>query len=237
MFNSERTISATLKGICGQTHRRLDIVVVDDGSTDGPQWPRPGRREIRACTCCASSMPASPPHATRGRPRPPTTCGRRPRSNTSSRRCRPTGRARGWSIAGTPRSRGKTTFVPSHAGRRTRGALVPGPGGPLTTCELNRSVHTACSLSAKDLPPKTTVYDYFSLWRSDRTLLRLHQALYAQVREAAGRSSEPTVAILDSQSAKAAQKGAPRSTRKAMTPARRSRAASGISSSTRSACC
>ena len=89
----------------------------------------------------------------------------------------------------------------------------------------------------KDLPPKTTVYDYFSLWRSDRTLLRLHQALYAQVREAAGRSSEPTVAILDSQSAKAAQKGAPRSTRKAMTPARRSRAASGISSSTRSACC
>jgi hypothetical protein len=35
MFNSERTISATLKSICGQTQRRLDIVVVDDGSTDG----------------------------------------------------------------------------------------------------------------------------------------------------------------------------------------------------------
>jgi glycosyltransferase involved in cell wall biosynthesis len=35
MFNSERTISATLKSICGQTHRPLDIVVVDDGSTDG----------------------------------------------------------------------------------------------------------------------------------------------------------------------------------------------------------
>src|SRR5271169_4456459 len=35
MFNSERTISATLTSICGQTHRRLDIVVVDDGSTDG----------------------------------------------------------------------------------------------------------------------------------------------------------------------------------------------------------
>ncbi|MFI5000688.1 MAG: glycosyltransferase family 2 protein [Reyranellales bacterium] len=34
MFNSERTIAATLQSICGQTHRKLDIVVVDDGSTD-----------------------------------------------------------------------------------------------------------------------------------------------------------------------------------------------------------
>jgi glycosyltransferase involved in cell wall biosynthesis len=34
MFNSERTISATLRSICEQTHRKLDIVVVDDGSTD-----------------------------------------------------------------------------------------------------------------------------------------------------------------------------------------------------------
>ena len=98
---------------------------------------------------------------------------------------------------------------------------------------------TGCQWDAlpKDLPPKTTVYDYFSLWRSDRTLLRLHQALYAQVREAAGRNSEPTVAILDSQSAKAAQKGGPRSIPKATTRARKSRVASGTSSSTRSECC
>ena len=68
---------------------------------------------------------------------------------------------------------------------------------------------TGCQWDAlpKDLPPKTTVYDYFSLWRSDRTLLRLHQALYAQVREGSRRNAFPTVAILDSQSAKAAQKG------------------------------
>jgi len=96
---------------------------------------------------------------------------------------------------------------------------------------------TGCQWDAlpKDLPPKSTVYDYFSLWRSDRTLLRLHQALYVQVREAAGRTAKPSVAILDSQSA--AQKGGPRSTRKAMTRARRSSAASGTSSSTPSACC
>ncbi|CAN5226187.1 hypothetical protein BH10PSE6_BH10PSE6_00910 [soil metagenome] len=35
MYNSEHTIAATLASICAQTHRRLDVVVVDDGSTDG----------------------------------------------------------------------------------------------------------------------------------------------------------------------------------------------------------
>jgi len=35
MFNSERKIGATLQSICAQTHAKLDIVVVDDGSTDG----------------------------------------------------------------------------------------------------------------------------------------------------------------------------------------------------------
>ena len=98
---------------------------------------------------------------------------------------------------------------------------------------------TGCQWDAlpRDLPPKSTVYEYFSLWRSDRTLLRLHQALYAQVREASGRKVQPTVAILDSQSAKAAQKGGRRSTRKATTRARRSPAANDTSSSTPSACC
>src|SRR3954471_14685993 len=35
MHNAERTIAATLASICAQTHRALDIVVVDDASTDG----------------------------------------------------------------------------------------------------------------------------------------------------------------------------------------------------------
>ena len=34
MFNAERTILATLTSICQQSHQALDIVVVDDGSTD-----------------------------------------------------------------------------------------------------------------------------------------------------------------------------------------------------------
>ena len=53
MYNSECTIAATLASICAQTHRRLDVVVTDDGSTDGSAaivegWcrhdPRGGRR-------------------------------------------------------------------------------------------------------------------------------------------------------------------------------------------------
>lgn len=96
---------------------------------------------------------------------------------------------------------------------------------------------TGCQWTAlpKDLPPKSTVYDYFDLWSWDGTLERLHHELYVAVREAAGREASPTAAIIDSQSAKAAQKGGPRSTRRASMQARRSRVASGTSWSIRSA--
>ena len=67
-------------------------------------------------------------------------------------------------------------------------------------------------------------------------LLQEH-ALYVATREREGREASPTAAIIDSQSAKAAQKGAPRLTRRALMRPRRSPAANGISWSTRSACC
>jgi transposase len=96
---------------------------------------------------------------------------------------------------------------------------------------------TGCQWPAlpKDLPPKSTVYDYFDLWEWDGTLERIHHELYVAVREHEGREASPTAAIIDSQSAKAAQKGGRRSIRKASMLARRSRAASGTSWSTRSA--
>jgi transposase len=98
---------------------------------------------------------------------------------------------------------------------------------------------TGCQWQAlpKDLPPKSTAHFYFTLWDWDGTLERIHEALYVAVREAAGRDVSPTTAIIDSQSAKAAQKGALRSIRRGMTQARRSRGASVTSSSTRSVCC
>jgi len=96
---------------------------------------------------------------------------------------------------------------------------------------------TGCQWNAlpSDLPPKSTIYDYLDLWDWDGTLERLHHMLYVATREREGRDASPTAAIIDSQSARAAQKGAPRSTRRATMRARRSQAASGTSSSTRSA--
>src|SRR6185503_14330536 len=98
---------------------------------------------------------------------------------------------------------------------------------------------TGCQWQAlpKDLPPKSTVHHYFMLWDWDGTLERIHHALYVAVREQAGRGASPTTAIIDSQSAKAAQKGAPRLTRRALMRPRKSPVANGISWSTRSACC
>jgi transposase len=97
---------------------------------------------------------------------------------------------------------------------------------------------TGCQWRAipKDLPPRSTVYDYFCLWQWDGTLDRIHHALYVQCREQAGREASPTAAIIDSQSVKSAEKGGPRSIRRAMTRARRSTARSGTSWSIRKAC-
>jgi transposase len=90
---------------------------------------------------------------------------------------------------------------------------------------------TGCQWRAlpKDLPPRSTVHDYFDLWSWDGTLDRLHHALYVKCREQAGREASPTAAIIDSQSVKGAEKGGPRSIRLATTRARRSRARSAIS--------
>ena len=98
---------------------------------------------------------------------------------------------------------------------------------------------TGCQWKAlpKDLPPKSTAHFYFMMWDWDGTLERIHDTLYVTMREAAGREASPTAAIIDSQSAKASQKGALRLIRKVSTRARRSRAASVTSSSTRSASC
>ena len=98
---------------------------------------------------------------------------------------------------------------------------------------------TGCQWKAlpKDLPPKSTVHDYLELWNWDGTLERIHHALYVAVREQEGREASPTAAIIDSQTAKGAQKGGLGSILRATTRARRSRVASGTSWSTRWASC
>lgn len=90
---------------------------------------------------------------------------------------------------------------------------------------------TGCQWKAipKDLPPSSTINDYFHRWDYDGTLDRIHHALYVKCRELLDRDTSPTAAIIDSQSVKSAEKGGSTSIRRALTPARRLRARSVMS--------
>ena len=58
-----------------------------------------------------------------------------------------------------------------------------------------------------DLPPYSTVADYFHQWRKNGLLDRLHATLRTQVREKEGRAPQPSAGSLDSQSVKSSEKG------------------------------
>jgi len=97
---------------------------------------------------------------------------------------------------------------------------------------------TGCQWRAlpKDLPPRSTVHGYLDLWNWDGTLERIHHALYVKCREKAERDASPTAAIIDSQSVKSAEKGGAASMLAATMRARKSKARSATSLSTRKAC-
>jgi transposase len=82
-----------------------------------------------------------------------------------------------------------------------------------------------------NFPPWQTVYQQFRSWRLQGRWERVTQSLREQGRKTGGRSATPTVAIIDSQSAKTTGKGG----RAATTQAKRSRAASATSPSIRKA--
>jgi transposase len=87
---------------------------------------------------------------------------------------------------------------------------------------------TGCQWRAipKDLPPRSTLFDYLDLWSWDGTIERIHHALYVECREDGEREASPTAAIIDSQSVKSAEKGGRRSIRMVTMQERRSRARS-----------
>lgn len=112
--------------------------------------------------------------------------------------------------------------------------IPPGkPGGGKRTVDIRAVVNgvmyilsTGCQWRylPKDLPPRSTVHDYLSLWIWDGTLDRIHHALYLKCREKAERETSPTVGIIDSQSVKSAEKGGRASIRPVTTRERRSKA-------------
>jgi len=120
------------------------------------------------------------------------------------------------------------------------GPLIPPskPGGNKRSVDEREVVNglmyilsTGCQWRAvpKDLPPRSTLYDYFSRWDDDGTLEAIHHALYLKCREQAGRDASPTAAVIDSQSLKSAEKGGSARTRPATMRAKKSKARSATS--------
>jgi putative transposase len=61
----------------------------------------------------------------------------------------------------------------------------------------------------REYPPWETVYGYFRRWRISGLWQRLNDRLRSLVRRAEGRESQPSAAILDSQSVKTTDRGGP----------------------------
>jgi transposase len=68
----------------------------------------------------------------------------------------------------------------------------------------------AWRLLPSDLPPKSTVFRWFSLWRDTGLFETINHVLVMADRERVGREASPTAAVLDSQSVKTTESGGPR---------------------------
>jgi len=173
------------------------------------------------------------------------------------------GPAPAWQVAcrRCPRGVSRGTRVPryppdiSEAEWAVTGPVLPGPawkqgrgGRPAEHCR--RDIIDAIRYLVKegiqwrampaDLPPWQTVYDVLDGWQESGATEAMHGELRRQCRIAAGRKPEPSAAIIDSQSVKAAEtvaKGSRGFDAGNHAGPRRSTAGNGTSPSTRSACC
>ncbi|MBE3015516.1 hypothetical protein IL992_41090 [Microbispora sp. NEAU-D428] len=67
-----------------------------------------------------------------------------------------------------------------------------------------RRADTLAETAAHDLPPRSAVYYYFAEWRDDGTDQTIHDLPRWQAREKRGRSADPGLVVLDTQSVHAA---------------------------------
>jgi len=109
---------------------------------------------------------------------------------------------------------------------RIIGRLLPAAkrGGRPRTTDLRSVVNAifyvlrsgcAWRMLPQDFPPFPTVYMYFKQWRDDGTWERVHDVLRDRIRRLEGRKKSPSAAIVDSQSVKTTEKGAPAATMRA----------------------
>ncbi|GHT41290.1 hypothetical protein FACS189443_2850 [Planctomycetales bacterium] len=92
--------------------------------------------------------------------------------------------------------------------------LIPLPtGGRPKTTDLRQIVNailyqtkTGCQwrMLPHDFPPEGTVRDYFHRFKRNKVLENINDELRQRVRLQAGRNAEPSLAVIDSQSVKAA---------------------------------
>jgi putative transposase len=93
------------------------------------------------------------------------------------------------------------------------------PGGRPLTTDVRSVVNaifyvlrTGCQwrMLPHHFPPWGTVYYYFRNWENAGTWTQLHDAIYKQTRQAAGRAVCPSVVIMDGQSVKTTERGGSR---------------------------
>jgi len=96
-------------------------------------------------------------------------------------------------------------------------------------------LRSGCSwrLLPHDFPPWQTVYSQFTSWRKQGTFKRMHDHVRSKLRVLLERASDPSAGIIDSQSVKTTEKGAP----KATMPGRKSKAEKDISQLIRKGSC
>ncbi len=95
--------------------------------------------------------------------------------------------------------------------------LVPPPksGGHPRTVNMREVVNgifyvlrTGCGweMLPHDLPPYSTVYQYFRRWQKTNVWQQMNNALRQQLRQVEGRNSQSSAALADSQSVKTTEK-------------------------------